>query len=167
MKKSVIYILAAAASLCLPACKKFLNVQPIDKLTGNNFYQSKDDVVANIYDMSRTFFGKINETHFIGATGEYRSGEVLSEPQADNGPARAYVEVLGRNDLLGLINGNPPWNFYNFYRITDWTGYYQVIQSANILISKLEAGVPGVSDSEKSSLRAKRLLYAGLHTSLW
>lgn len=111
MKKSVIYILAAAASLCLPACKKFLNVQPIDKLTGNNFYQSKDDVVANIYDMSRTFFGKINETHFIGATGEYRSGEVLSEPQADNGPARAYVEVLGRNDLLGLINGNPPWNF--------------------------------------------------------
>jgi hypothetical protein len=155
MKKSVIYILAAAASLCLPSCKKFLNVQPIDKLTGNNFYQSKDDVVANIYDMSRAFFGKINETHFIGATGEYRSGEVLYEPQSDNGPARAYVEVLGRNDLIRLLAGNQPWNFYNFDRITDWTGYYQVIQSANILISKLEAGVPGVTEAEKKQFEGE------------
>ena len=155
MKKSVIYILTTAVSLCLPSCKKFLNVQPIDKLTGNNFYRSKDDVVANIYDMSRTFFGKINETHFIGATGEYRSGEVLYEPQADNGPARAFVEVLGRNDLLGLINGNPPWNFYNFGAITDWTGYYQVIQSANILISKLETGVPGVNETEKKQFEGE------------
>ena len=155
MKKSIIYILAATVSLCLPSCKKFLNVQPIDKLTGNNFYRSKDDVVANIYDMSRTFFGKINETHFIGATGEYRSGEVLYEPQSDNGPARAYVEVLGRNDLLGLIYGNPPWNFYNFGLITDWTGYYQVIQSANILISKLETGVPGVSETEKKQFEGE------------
>ncbi|MEO3405582.1 RagB/SusD family nutrient uptake outer membrane protein [Mucilaginibacter sp. CAU 1740] len=155
MKKSVIYILAAAASLCLPSCKKFLNVQPIDKLTGNNFYQSKDDVVANIYDMSRAFFGKINETHFIGATGEYRSGEVLYEPQSDNGPARAYVEVLGRNDLIRLLGGNQPWDFYNFYRITDWTGYYQVIQSANILISKLETGVPGVTEAEKKQFEGE------------
>ncbi|AYL95076.1 RagB/SusD family nutrient uptake outer membrane protein [Mucilaginibacter celer] len=155
MKKSVIYILAAAASLCLPSCKKFLNVQPIDKLTGNNFYQSKDDVVANIYDMSRAFFGKVNETHFIGATGEYRSGEVMYEPQSDNGPARAYVEVLGRNDLIRLLAGNQPWNFYNFDRITDWTGYYQVIQSANILISKLETGVPGVSEVEKKQFEGE------------
>ncbi|PWK80438.1 putative outer membrane starch-binding protein [Mucilaginibacter oryzae] len=155
MKKSVIYILAAAASLCLPSCKKFLNVQPIDKLTGNNFYQSREDVVANIYDMSRAFFGKINETHFIGATGEYRSGEVLSEPQSDNGPSRAYVEVLGRNDLIRLLAGNQPWNYYNFDRITDWTGYYQVIQSANILISKLETGVPGVSETEKKQFEGE------------
>lgn len=155
MKKRVIYILVIAASFCLPACKKFLNVQPIDKLTGNNFYQSKDDVIANIYDLSRQFFGKINETHFIGATGEYRSGEVLYEPQSDNGPAREFVEILGRNDLIRLINNGPWVNFYHFDRITDWTGYYQIIQGANILISKLDAGIPGVSASEKNQFKGE------------
>jgi hypothetical protein len=155
MKKSIIYILVIAGSFCLPACKKFLNIQPIDKLTGNNFYQSKDDVIANIYDLSRQFFGKINETQFIGATGEYRSGEVMHEAQSDLGPAREYVEVLGRNDLLNLINGNPPWSFYNFYNITDWTGYYQVVQGANILISKLDEGIPGVSTAEKNQFKGE------------
>ncbi|MCC8408092.1 RagB/SusD family nutrient uptake outer membrane protein [Mucilaginibacter sp. UR6-1] len=156
MKKIIIFILIVTGSFCLPSCKKFLNIQPIDKLTGNNFYQSKDDVIANIYDMSRRFFGKINETHFIGATGEYRSGEVLHEAQADNGPARAYVEVLGRNDLIGLLSGGKPWDgFYNFGRITDWTGYYQVIQSANILIEKLNEGIPGVNATEANQFKAE------------
>jgi starch-binding outer membrane protein, SusD/RagB family len=155
MKRILIYMLAFTGSLTLPACKKFLNVQPIDKLSGNNFYKSKDDVIANIYDLSRTLFGKVNETHFIGATGEYRSGEVLHESQSDFGPARQYVEVLGRNDLLELLAGGRPWGFYNFGRITDWTGYYRVIQGANILISKLEDGVPGLSEAEKKQFQGE------------
>lgn len=71
MKKFIIYSLILAASFSLPACKKFLDIQPLDKLSGNNFFQSKEDVEANIYDLSRIVFGKFNETHFIGATGEY------------------------------------------------------------------------------------------------
>ncbi|MBC6112298.1 RagB/SusD family nutrient uptake outer membrane protein [Pedobacter fastidiosus] len=155
MKKVIIYTLVIAASFCLPACKKFLNVQPLDKLTGNNFFQSKEDVVANIYDLSRIAFGKMNETHYVGAVGEYRSGEVLHESQADLAPAREFVEYLGRNDILGLIRGGQPWDFYNFGRITDWNGYYQVIQGANILISKLDEGIPGISDSEKGQFKAE------------
>ena len=155
MKKTVIYILAIAGSLCLPACKKFLNIQPIDKLTGNNFYKSEDDVIANVYDMSRKLFEKVNETHYIGATGEYRSGEVLHEAQADLGTAREFVEVLGRNDLLTLLDGSRPWSFYNFYKVTDWTGYYQVIQSANILISKLDEGIPGLTDVKVKQYKAE------------
>ena len=113
MKKPICYIMLLLTTLAGPGCKKFLDIQPIDKLSGNNFYQSREDVVANIYDLSRKLFNKVNETHFIGATGEYRSGEVLSEPQSDVGPARAFVEVLGRNDLLTLLSGNQPWGFYN------------------------------------------------------
>jgi hypothetical protein len=148
MKKLVVYIIVLYGSLVMPACKKFLDIQPIDKLSGNNFYKSKEDVVANIYDLSRKLFNKVNETHFIGATGEYRSGEVLSEAQSDGGPSRAYVEVLGRNDLITLLSGNRPWDFYNFFKITEWREYYQVIQGANILLSKLNEGVPGVTDVE-------------------
>jgi len=155
MKKHTFYIMLLLGSLVAPGCKKFLDIQPIDKLSGNNFYQSKEDVVANIYDLSRKLFNKVNETHFIGATGEYRSGEVLSEPQADNGPARAYVEVLGRNDLLTLLSGNRPWDFYNFWKITEWTEYYQVIQGANILLDKLEKGIPGLSETEKKQFEGE------------
>ncbi|MBB6238648.1 hypothetical protein HDC90_003290 [Pedobacter sp. AK013] len=155
MKKVIIYTIIMAATFCLPSCKKFLDIQPLDKLTGNNFFQSKEDVVANIYNLSRIVFGKYNETHFIGATGEYRSGEVLYESQSDLAPAREFVEILGKNNLLFLISGGRPWDFYNFGRITDWTAYYQAIQGANILIAKLDEGVPGVSESEKNSFKAE------------
>ncbi|KQM74780.1 glycan metabolism protein RagB [Pedobacter sp. Leaf216] len=155
MKKVIIYTLVIAASFCLPSCKKFLNVQPLDKLTGNNYFQSKEDVVANIYDLSRIVFSKINETHYVGAVGEYRSGEVLHESQSDNAPSREYVEYLGRNDILNLIRRGQPWDYYNFDRITNWTGYYRAIQGANILIAKLDEGVPGVNDTEKGQFKAE------------
>ncbi|KIA91894.1 glycan metabolism protein RagB [Pedobacter kyungheensis] len=155
MKKVIIYTIIIAATFCLPSCKKFLDVQPLDKLTGNNFFQSKEDVVANIYNLSRIVFGKYNETHFVGATGEYRSGEVLYESQSDLAPAREFVEILGKNNLLFLISGGRPWDFYNFGRITDWTAYYQAIQGANILIAKLDEGIPGVSETEKNSFKAE------------
>jgi hypothetical protein len=155
MKKVIIYTLVIAASFCLPSCKKFLNIQPLDKLTGNNFFQTKEDVVANIYDLSRIVFSKINETHYVGAVGEYRSGEVLHESQSDNAASREYVEFLGRNDLLNLIRRGQPWDYYNFDRITDWTGYYRAIQGANILIAKLDEGVPGVTETEKGQFKAE------------
>lgn len=162
MKNSIFYIIILLGSVVAPGCKKFLDIQPVDKLSGNNFYQSKDDVVANIYDLSRKLFNKVNETHFIGATGEYRSGEVLAESQADNGPARAYVEVLGRNDLITLLSGNQPWDFYSFWKITEWQEYYQVIQGANILISKLEIGVPGLNETEKKQFEAEAVFARSL-----
>ena len=158
MKRTTKYLIACmvtVGSLVTSSCKKFLDVQPIDKLTGNNFYQSEDDVVANIYDLSREFFVKINETHFIGATGEYRSGEVLHEAQSDLGPAREFVEVLGRNDLLYLLSSGRPWDFYNFSLITNWSGYYHVIAGANILIRKLDEGIPGLSAKQTQQYQAE------------
>jgi hypothetical protein len=155
MKKVIIYTLVIAASFCLPSCKKFLNIQPLDKLTGNNFFQSKDDVVANIYDLSRIVFSKINETHYIGAVGEYRSGEVLHESQSDNAASREFVEYLGRNDLINLIRRGQPWDYYNFDRITNWSSYYRAIQGANILIAKLDEGIPGITDTEKGQFKAE------------
>ncbi|CAH0181805.1 hypothetical protein SRABI27_01276 [Pedobacter sp. Bi27] len=155
MKKFIIYSLILAATFSLPACKKFLDIQPLDKLSGNNFFKSKEDVEANIYDLSRIVFGKFNETHFIGATGEYRSGEVLYESQSDLAPAREFVEILGKNNLLGLLSGNRPWDFYNFNRITDWTDYYRAIQGANILMAKLDEGVPGLTDVQKNQYKAE------------
>ena len=133
---------------CASACKDYLNVQPLDRLTGNNFYQTKDDIEANIANMYSTFFDKINETWVIGAIGEARTGEIVASPGANNYESRRVVEVLGRNELLNAMNTDPYAGFYNLSRITDWSGYYKVIQSANILIDELNEGIEALSASD-------------------
>ena len=155
MKRLSIILLVAAVSFSVLSCKKFLDVKPIDKLTGNNFYKTKADVEAVINNLSLKFFDKINETHLAGATGEYRAGEVLHELNAyQNANARGFIELLGKNDLNGVLYNNRDWNRddrvnYHFERITDWREYYEIIQGAGILIDQLIAGVPGVTETEK------------------
>src|SRR5690606_31936867 len=39
-------------------------------------------------------------------------------------------------------------DLYHFERISDWGNYYRVIQSATILIDKLQEGIPGLSTAE-------------------
>jgi hypothetical protein len=135
--------------LCGTACKKFLNVVPKDQLTGNNYFKSKEDVESNITSLYSKFFEKINQTQVMGAVGEYRSGEVMVNPLHFKVNEGRIVEALGRNDLHNAIDGNAWRDRYHLWDITNWTTYYQVIQGTNILISKLEEGIPGLGEAEK------------------
>ncbi|WP_257667483.1 RagB/SusD family nutrient uptake outer membrane protein [Parapedobacter tibetensis] len=138
-----------ALTLCCFSCKEFLTVEPVDRLTGNNFYRSIDDVESNVANMYSMFFDKINEGWIMGGIGEARSGEIIASPGANGYSARRVVEVLGENDLLYAMDPSAPWEWYHYERVTNWTRYYQVIQTANILVNKLEEGIPGVSDVDK------------------
>src|SRR5690606_28333587 len=82
------------------ACKDFLNVVPKDRLTGNNFYKSQDDVEANMANLYSKFFEKINETQVIGAIGEFRTGDILVSEEHFRANEGRMIEALGRNDLL-------------------------------------------------------------------
>ena len=136
------------AVMVLGSCNDYLKVEPIDRLTGNNFYQSRADVEANFSFIYSKFFNRLNQTWVMGAIGEARSGEIFVSENANSYSSRLVIEALGRNDILDAINnGNYSW--YNINSITDWTEFYQVIQSTNILIEKLDEGVPGVSDGDK------------------
>lgn len=167
MKKIIIGLLIVV-SASQYGCKKFLSITPIDKLTGNNFYQNADDVESNITDMYGQLFDKYTATSFAGATGEFRSGEVI--PAAQAGEGRFGTQKLGGHNrttpdpkgtlgkqtipaasvindrtLLDAIDNGRPWGGYNFADITNWDAYYRVIQAANILVSKLEEGIPALS----------------------
>lgn len=149
MKNKIICFFLLLCSTSQFGCKDFLDVQPLDKLTGNNYYKSKADVDAVINDMSRRFFNKYNETHFIGAAGEYRLGETLHEPTGDDPSARMFIEALGVNDLVKVLDPSEDWNrFYNFAGITKWKPYYQIIQAANILIYNLDNGIDVLTETE-------------------
>jgi SusD family. len=154
--KHAVYAMAALTLTCtITACKKFLTVEPVDRLTGNNFYLSINDVEANVANMYSMFFDKINEGWIIGGIGEARSGEIFVSPGANNEAARRVVEVLGENDLWAAMDPSAPWEWYHYERVTNWTRYYQVIQTANILIDKLEEGIPGVGETDKNRYLAE------------
>ena len=136
------------------SCQKYLTVEPIDRLTGNNFYLSKQDVESNIAFIYSKFFEKINETWVMGAIGEARSGEIFVAEGANNYNSRLVIEELGKNNLNNAIF-NSQFNMYNLGVITNWQKYYQVIQSVNILIEKLDEGIPGVSESDYIRYKAE------------
>jgi len=166
MKKYIICLLIFI-SASQYSCKKFLNITPIDKLTGNNFYISKDDIEANITDMYGQLFDKYTRTSFAGATGEFRSGEVI--PAEQGGEIREGISRIGGhkrkapnpqgntdkqnisttaiNDrlLLEALDNGRQWGGYNFKDLTYWNEYYKVIQSANLLVSKIAEGIPALT----------------------
>ena len=137
-------------------CKKFLTVEPIDRLTGNNFYQSKEDVEANIARIYSQFFEKLNESWVMGAIGEARSGEIFPSPTS--GTDRMILRDLGTNSMNAVYNntlGGGRSQGYAMYKVSIWDTYYKVIQSCNILISKLEEGIPGLSAADKDRYKAE------------
>ena len=71
MKKITICLLIVLSASQF-SCKKFLDITPIDKLTGNNYYRNTDDMESNINDMYGRLFDKYTRTSFAGATGEFR-----------------------------------------------------------------------------------------------
>lgn len=171
MKKIIIGLLVVMVASQY-SCKKFLDITPIDKLTGNNYYQSANDVETNINDMYGSLFDKYNQTNTAGATGEFRSGEVIPSSNTVGTRLLRYdVGYLGghtrRVPFSGTTNGfqtipttavndrdllhalvpvyNNVTNQYRFWNLQYWNEYYKVIQQANILVSKLNDGIPGVS----------------------
>lgn len=141
-------VVLAALLLVSHGCKEFLTVEPLDRLTGNNFYRSGDDVEAALANMYSLFFDKLSESWVIGAVGEARTGEMRASPEHSDRARKTVVEVLGRNQLLRARNTDVYNDLYHFERISDWGNYYRVIQSATILIDKLQEGIPGLSTAE-------------------
>lgn len=174
MKKLIICLLLVMIASQY-SCKKFLDITPIDKLTGNNYYQSANDMESNLTDMYGKLFDKYVQTNTAGATGEFRSGEVVPSSNTSGSRLLRYdAALLGGHtrhvDFSGISSGFQPIagtavndrnllnallpsyngvsNTYNFGSLTSWNAYYQVIQSANILISKLTAGIPALTGDQ-------------------
>ncbi|RZK78125.1 MAG: RagB/SusD family nutrient uptake outer membrane protein, partial [Pedobacter sp.] len=164
MKKIIICLMVVSGSLQF-SCKKFLDITPIDKLTGNNFYQSVQDIEANINDMYGSLYQKYTNTNTAGATGEFRSGEVIPAAAGFESGNRNQIAQLGGhtrqapNPNLNLSRVEiPPANvvndrtllnatggIYNFQNLRVWNEYYRIIQSANLLVDKLEEGIPALN----------------------
>jgi hypothetical protein len=175
--KKIIFCLAFVMVASQYSCKKFLDITPIDKVTGNNYYKSVQDVEATVTDLYGQLYDKYVQTNTAGAIGEFRSGEVIPSsngvnsrvvrgdiallgghrnriPNSGTTPGFVNIQVNGaRSDRFLLLavserDDNNVVNPTRFSAVTRWNEYYNVIQGANILIDKLQEGIPSLSDEQ-------------------
>lgn len=167
MKRTTYIFLLLAIPLFFSAgCKKFLNVEPLDKLSGNNFWKTQKDVeqfTAGLYNNLRTGITR----SCLWPVGDFRNGAMTTS----NGlyPNRDYIHYLTNNNLWSCINvvwdrsspdydPNTAWwsTYTRFDRLTDWKYFYQIIQSANILYDNvMDVDDPSFSPASKAQYKAE------------
>ncbi len=154
MKKIIYSLLLAASVAGVTGCKKFLNVDPPSDLSGNNFWQTVQDVekfTNGNYELFREAVTRLNmqagagdnEYPYLPFAGELRGGMVKENTEL--GWGRGYIADLATNNIRRFVDfqysGNN-WNeIFNHKRFTQWDRYYRVIAAANIAVDRIN-GVP-------------------------
>ena len=157
MKKTFIILLLASTVLSNTGCKKFLNIDPIDDVSGNNYWKSEKDVEAFTWGIYHQFRTATMSNLYFPAVGDLRLAPVGKGANQN----RTYSTQLRSNDILKLIDVNDNTNslyasFYNINRNTSWTRFYDIIQSCNILefeLDRLDEGI--LSESLRNQYKAE------------
>lgn len=165
--KNIFFITVSAVLLFSSAgCKKFLSLDPPNDLSGNNFWQSKDDAeqfTNGLYELFREAVFRPDMTAPPGV-GEFPfftySGDLRGAPFQPSSFVswRNYFFQLAFNDIRGLETpGDQQGNFYGYFnhvRFTQWDRFYKVISGANILMLKLD-DIEGLSDADKAKYKGE------------
>jgi hypothetical protein len=154
-----IYITALLVLITQSGCKKFLNVQPLDRLSGNAFFKSEKDVEDNMWDIYGLFRDVVGSCPMYAVAGEVRAGMLPSSPQKNDGNDRSFVDNAAKNDLLPLIytpSGKDFWNIFALNNLADWKPYYRVIQACNILQYEIaRRNIPDLSADKVKEYQAE------------
>ena len=149
MFRRTIYITVLLALVTNAGCKKFLNVQPLDRLSGNAFFKSAKDVEDNMWDIYGLFRDVTGSCPMFAVPGEVRGGMLPSSPQKNDGNDRSFVDNVAKNDLLPVIYtpaGKDFWNIFHLANLSDWKPFYRVIQACNILQYEIDRrNIPDLS----------------------
>ncbi len=161
MKKSIyIFLVLFAGSSVLSGCKKFLNVTPVDNLSGNNYWQNKKDVEAFTGGIYNKFRIATTSSAYFPAVGDMRCSPLIQT----SGNGRSYISDLAGNNMRGLMkNGWWTGSYFNFVNFTKWNVWYEMIQSANILFVQVDkVPDPAFSAADKAKYRAEAVFLRNL-----
>ena len=178
--KNIYISLFLILALAQAGCKKFLEVESIESLSGNRYWKSTKDVEAFTVDIYARLWDKLTNSCFWPAAGEFRLGEIRSNTtaagvtsfQSNDQSLRVVYDYLAVNNMRAVVYGlnpNSPWLFnsgirprtfnttwdFNFVKNTDWTDFYRVIQGANIMYDKVSKGIPGIAEEDKQRYMAE------------
>lgn len=164
--KRILYIIPLLVLLIAnPGCKKFLNVEPVTSLSGNNYWKTSKDAEDFTKDVYR-LFRAATMSNILLATGDFRNAPVKAGATF---PKRYDFDYMAANNLKKTLAADatrtrPDYNaeleWYQararYDQIPDWTPFYKVIQSANILYKEVDRiEDPAFSAAIKKQYRAE------------
>lgn len=160
MKKLKYMLIAATLMTATTSCDKFLNVTPIDALSGNNFWQTQKDVEGYMNGIYAKFRSKIGNSILIPAL-DIRGNFVTIVNNLDasgNGP----INNLIANNLNPIISGTTTYD-NRLKDVMNWKGWYDVIAASNILHYEID-NVPSaeMSQAERSRYKAEAVFTRNL-----
>ena len=148
MKYRCITMALFLGALGFCGCKKFLNVQPLDRLAGNSFFIDREDVESNVWDVYGLFRDKIGQAPLLPWAGDLRSGMMAPSPEE---PGREYRYLIPQN-ALDIVTTDNTIDYYDLFEnntLRRWDGFYKIIQAANDLYYELDRKpIDGVSASD-------------------
>ncbi|TKC05145.1 RagB/SusD family nutrient uptake outer membrane protein [Pedobacter frigoris] len=164
--KRILYILPLLVLVIAnPGCKKFLNVEPVTSLSGNNYWKtSKDaeDFTKDVYRMFRVS----TMSSIVLAMGDFRNGPAKAGATF---PKRHDFDYMSVNNLKKTLAADasrtrPGYNAeLEWYQararydlIPDWTPWYKTIQASNILYKEVDRiEDPAFSEANKKQYKAE------------
>lgn len=164
LTSKILVIAMVGASISLgTGCKKFLNVDPISALSGNSFWKTDadfDNYMAGIYNQFRTYtmmdWGG-TYTQFFPAIGDFRCAPFIGV----NNSNRAYINQFAVNDLKSAINNTTYWKG-TYAKITDWSRFFEIISSCNILIDEIDKSDGVLSDKNAAQYKGEAVFMRNL-----
>jgi hypothetical protein len=131
-----------------PGCKKFLNVTPIDALSGNNFWKTKTDVEGFTNGIYTRLRDKVGDGPFLPAL-EMRGNFVSGSAGTD------YNNLIANN--MKLVPATA------FNSMQNWKVWYDVIAASNIMYQEIDK-VPSseLSDTERKNYKAEAVFLRNL-----
>jgi len=172
MKKIFIYSICVMSVLMTSCGKDFLTVRPIEDLTGNNYWQTKNDVDMFVQGLYSNFRNATMNHAFFPSTGDFRCAPINGTSGSNGASAfMNHIRYLRFNDLNGLFaqyfgtdrgygeNGD----YFGFKNIRNWSRFYLLIQKANIAIyeiNRMEGGI--LSDADRKRYVAEAVFMRNL-----
>ncbi|GHE23387.1 RagB/SusD family nutrient uptake outer membrane protein [Sphingobacterium griseoflavum] len=163
MKKKLVYPLLTCLSLFVGSCgRNFLDINQVDRLTGNNYWTSRRDVEQFVGGIYSTLRQATMQNIFFPATGDFRCAPIMRTSSSSD-PGRDYLTLLRTNNINGIFARGQDFSYFGFTRITEWNTFYQMVQHANILYARLESSnLPFLSASEVNRYKAEAVFLRAL-----
>lgn len=157
MKNIKYLLLVVVLFFITPGCKKFLNVTPIDALSGNNFWKTKTDVEGFTNGIYTRLRDKVGDGPFLPAL-EMRGNFVSGNGGTSSNDAAGNANY---NNLIANNLKQVPGTAFN--SMQNWKVWYDVIAASNILYEEIDR-VPSseLSDTERKNYKAEAVFLRNL-----
>jgi len=165
-------VLGMLLLLGLGSCKKFLNVNPVNSMSGNNFWKSRDDVekfVTGTYSLLRDY--TCMDGYSLLVMADYRATAWIP---SSLGGSRTYITNLNNNRIKTLLNLTDSWagtygnfdqskNQFGFKNMSDWSYMYRIITATNTIIANINSkDITDITEAERKQYKAEALFIRSL-----